>query len=74
MIPVTFIIGAAVGAAVTYVYKDDTSKTLVKQNSKKMKEKMSSLMAVFKKKPENEVVSGEVENVPDVAVETVTKA
>ncbi|MBO0615235.1 hypothetical protein [Thiothrix fructosivorans] len=52
MFPVAFVVGAAVGATSTYVYKDEPAKQWVQDTSKKLKEAAVSFMDSMKKKPE----------------------
>lgn len=52
MIPLSFVVGAAIGAAGTYVAKDDPAKQWVVETGKKLKEAATSFMESMKKKPE----------------------
>lgn len=52
MIPLSFVVGAAMGAAGTYVAKDEPAKQWALETSKKLKEAAVSFMASMKKKPE----------------------
>lgn len=49
MIPVVFVMGTAVGAAGTYVYKDEPAKQWVVETSKKLKEAAVFFMDSMKK-------------------------
>lgn len=55
MIPVAFVVGAAVGAAGTYVAKDEPAKQWAIDTGKKLKEAAVSFMDSMKKKPEEPV-------------------
>lgn len=52
MIPLGFVVGAAVGAAGTYVAKDESAKQWAIETGKKLKDAAVSFMASMKKKPE----------------------
>lgn len=52
MFPLPFVVGAAIGATSTYVYKDEPAKQWVQDTSKKLKEAAVSFMDSMKKKPE----------------------
>lgn len=52
MFPVTFVVGAAVGAATTYVYKDEPAQQKLIVTGKKLKEGVSSFIESFRDKPE----------------------
>ena len=52
MFPLPFVIGAAVGATGTYIYKDEPAKQWVLDTSKKLKDATVSFMESMKKKPE----------------------
>jgi hypothetical protein len=54
MFPLPFVIGAAVGATGTYVYKDEPAKQWVQDTSKKLKEAAVSFMDSMKKQPEEQ--------------------
>ena len=64
---IPFIIGAVVGTAVTYVYKDDPSKQMLKDTGGKVTDSVSALTgkvtSMFKK--------DEVEEVTEEAEDTV---
>jgi len=62
VIPMNFVIGAAVGAITTYVLKDDTAKQWVKDTGSKVKSGASSLTGVFKKKATEDVVKTTAED------------
>ncbi|QLQ31895.1 MAG: hypothetical protein HZT40_10185 [Candidatus Thiothrix singaporensis] len=64
MFPLNFLVGAAIGAASTYVYKDEPAKNWVTDTSKKLKDAASSFMESMKTKPEVE------ETMEAAAVET----
>ena len=67
MFPANFVIGAAVGAATTYVFKDEPAKQKLIASGRKLKEGASSFMASFRKKPEieaDDVVEVVTEEVP----------
>lgn len=53
VIPVNFIVGAAVGAVSTYVYKDEAAREWISDTTSKVKEKSSSFIASFKKKKDD---------------------
>ncbi|MBJ6609851.1 MAG: hypothetical protein JG718_05775 [Candidatus Thiothrix moscowensis] len=57
MIPLSFVVGAAMGAAGTYVAKDEPAKQWVIETGKKLKEAAVSFMDSMKKK--QEVATGE---------------
>ncbi|OQX16347.1 MAG: hypothetical protein BWK73_03890 [Thiothrix lacustris] len=57
LLTLKFISGAALGAVTTYVYKDEASKQWLDERSKKLKDKTTSLLTVFKKKPADAVVA-----------------
>ncbi len=76
IIPINFVIGAAVGAVTTYVLKDESAKQWVKDTGNKLKDGTGSFMASFKKQPEEgsesiaesgEVIEGRAEEVTDKA-------
>lgn len=72
MFPINFVVGAAVGAAATYVYKDEPAKQWLSETGNKLKEGASSFMASFKKKSEDTAeTAGEV--VDSTAEEVVEK-
>lgn len=50
IIPANFVAGALVGAVSTYVVKDDTAKTWLKNTGNKLKKGGSSVISPFKKK------------------------
>ncbi len=54
MIPLSFLVGAAVGVTGTYVYKDEPAKQWVTDTSKKIKAAAASFLDSMKKKPEAE--------------------
>jgi hypothetical protein len=56
LLTLKFISGVALGAVSTYVYKDEASKQWLGENSKKLKDKTTSLLTVFKKKPADAAV------------------
>lgn len=64
MFPLNFLVGAAIGAASTYVYKDEPAKNWVTDTSKKLKDAASSFMDSMKTKPAAE------ETMEAAAVET----
>lgn len=51
MFPINFVVGAAVGAAATYVFKDDSAKQWLSDTGVKLKEGARSLTSSFKKQP-----------------------
>lgn len=55
MLPVGILAGAAIGAATTYVYKDETSRQWLGEMSAKVKDGTQSLMSKFKKEDEDVV-------------------
>lgn len=61
LIPANFAIGALVGAAASYVYKDDTAKEVLSSLGSKVKGGLDSAIGLLKQKPEVEesVISGE---------------
>lgn len=61
MLPVGMFLGAAVGAAITYAYKDDSTKAWLVKSSDDLKSKASSLVASFKTKAEPEEAEAEVQ-------------
>ena len=75
MIPVGMFLGVAVGAAATYVYKDDSAREWLANTSDSLKAKMASLTNSLKTKPEEvsaEEAHAEVVTVDDIeATETV---
>ncbi|CAA6807703.1 MAG: Unknown protein [uncultured Thiotrichaceae bacterium] len=75
-IPMNFVVGAAVGAATTYVFKDDSAKQWLSETGGKLKEGSSSFIASFKKKPEEQAedVVETVEAVAESAAESVETA
>ncbi len=70
MFPFNFVVGAAVGAAATYIYKDEPAKKRLGETGTKLKEGVSSFMASFRKKPEPEI-EGMAEGVVEVVSEEV---
>ncbi|EIJ36786.1 YtxH domain-containing protein [Thiothrix nivea] len=73
MFPLNFVVGAAVGAATTYVYKDEPAKQWLSETGNKLKEGANSFMASFKKKSEDTTeVAGKV--VESTAEEVIEKA
>ena len=60
MLPVGMFLGAAVGAAITYAYKDDSTKAWLSKTSDDLRNKASSLVASFKTKVEPEETEVEV--------------
>jgi len=71
MFPANFVIGAAVGAATTYVFKDEPAKKKLIETGKKLKEGTSSFIASFRKKPEIEVDDAVEVVTEEVAAETI---
>ena len=71
MFPANFVIGAAVGAATTYIFKDEPAKQKLIETGKNLKEGTRSFIASFRKKPETE--SGDMVEVvtEEVPAETV---
>lgn len=65
-----FIVGAAVGAVATYVFKDEQAKQWLDDTSKKLQEGAASFMDSFKKKPE-ETAAEAVQTTAEAGVETV---
>ena len=75
MFPLNLVVGAAVGAAVTYVYKDEPAKQWLGESGRKLKEGASSFVASFKKKPVAQVEdSAEVVNTEKTTEEPVGKS
>ena len=77
MFPVGMFFGAAVGAAVTYVYKDDSTKARVGEATENLKNKVSSLIASFKAKPnesEDEMQNEVIDEVSQEATATEASA
>lgn len=54
-IPVNFAIGALVGAAASYVYKDASAKETLSNLGNKAKGGLDSTLGLFKKAPETDV-------------------
>lgn len=54
-IPVNFAIGALVGAAATYVYKDASAKETLSSLGNKAKGGLDSTLGMFKKSPETNI-------------------
>jgi gas vesicle protein len=52
-----FIMGAAIGAVTTYIYKDEKAKQWLDETNKKLKEKAGSFKASFSKKPADEAAA-----------------
>lgn len=52
MLPIGILAGAAIGAATTYIYKDESSRQWLGEMSTKVKEGTQSLMDKFKKEEE----------------------
>ncbi|MEZ5453132.1 MAG: hypothetical protein R3E93_10030 [Thiothrix sp.] len=73
MFPLNFVVGAAVGAAATYVYKDEPAKHWLGETGQKLKEGANSFMASFKQKAEDKADDA-AEVVEAVAEETAKKA
>ncbi|MGB5598222.1 hypothetical protein J9253_15895 [Thiothrix litoralis] len=73
MFPLNFVVGAAVGAVTTYVYKDDNAKQWLNETSEKLKNGVSSFMASFQKKAEDKAEDA-AEAVVTVVEEKVGKA
>lgn len=74
IIPANFVAGALVGAVSTYVFKDDTSRTWLKDTGNKLKKGGSSVIGKFKKKKADDsetAKNGEV--IEGVAEEVVAK-
>lgn len=65
-IPANFAIGALVGAAASYVYKDEAAKETLSNLGNKVKGGLDSTLGLFKKKSE---VDAEAEIVADVVAE-----
>lgn len=61
MIPLGFVVGAAVGAAGTYVAKDEPAKQWVIETSKKLKEATVSFVDSMKKKADVAASEAKVE-------------
>lgn len=55
-IPANFAIGALVGAAASYIYKDEAAKETLSNLGSKVKGGFDSTLGLLKKKPEAEVV------------------
>lgn len=72
MFPMNFVVGAAVGAAATYVFKDESAKQWLSETGTKLKEGTSSFMASFKKNSEEQTENA-AEKV-EAAAETVTES
>ena len=51
LIPANFAIGALVGAAASYVYKDDAAKEALANLSSKVKSGVNSTLGLLKKEP-----------------------
>ena len=66
-IPANFAIGALVGVAATYVYKNESTKEVLSGLGNKVKGGVDSTLGLFKKKPEAEVVAEQ--DVADVVAE-----
>lgn len=71
MFPVNFVIGAAVGAAATYICKDESTKQRLAETTDKLKESLSSVTSVFQKKSDAD--TQDVNAVAEVVVEEVTE-
>lgn len=69
MFPVNFIVGAAVGAAATYIYKDENAQNWLKNTGNKLKEGAGSFSQSFKKKSDEESAES-AETVKDLTDET----
>ena len=54
-IPANFAIGALVGAAASYVYKDEAAKETLSNLGNKVKSGLDSTLSLFKKTPEADV-------------------
>lgn len=54
MFPTSFIIGAALGAVATYLYKDQPARQRLIEKSKQMKDKTTQKIKALRKKPEAE--------------------
>jgi uncharacterized membrane protein len=68
--PANFVAGALIGAVSTYVLKDESARTWIKDTGDKIKERGSSFITSFKKKPEESTeASTEKENVIENTVE-----
>ena len=69
-IPANFAIGALVGAAASYVYKDESAREALSGLGSKVKDGLGSTLTMVKKKPEEvteEVTEEVVEEVADAA-------
>lgn len=68
-IPANFAIGALVGAAASYVYKDESAREALSGLGSKVKDGLGSTLTMLKKKPEEveEVTEEVVEEVADTA-------
>lgn len=69
--PLNFVVGAAVGAIATYVYKDEEAKNWVVDYTTKAREKVSSFVKPKEKEAQEEVepVTGEVVTAEAVVVD-----
>lgn len=75
-IPANFAIGALVGAAASYVYKDEAARETISNLGSKVKGGLDSTLGMFKKNPEaeaaEEVAADNVETVEQAAADVVT--
>lgn len=68
-IPANFAIGALVGAAASYVYKDESAREALSGLGSKVKNGLGSTLTMLKKKPEEATEEVIEEVVEDVVVE-----
>lgn len=82
-IPANFAIGALVGAAASYVYKDESARETLSNLGSKVKSGLDSTLGLLKKKTEvaadeiqeaEAVVAEEVVDAKDAVVEAVAEA
>ena len=56
MFPTSFVVGAALGAAITYLYKDQPARESFFEKSKQLKDKTIEKMGSLRKKPASDSI------------------
>jgi gas vesicle protein len=72
IVPLNFVVGAAVGAVATYVSKDEASKQWLSETGRKLKDGAGSFMASFKNKADDaaETIADKVDTAQESVAET----
>lgn len=74
IIPANLAVGALVGAAATYVYKNEAAKETLSGLGTKVKSGVDSTLGLFKKKPEADVEVTAEQDVAEVVAADVEVA